>query len=81
MNLCAVEGASSAPHSDASPRAGVHVQLVDLRRKFGEVSALDGLSLDLAPGELVALLGPSGCGKTTALRALAGGAARLRAAS
>jgi putative spermidine/putrescine transport system ATP-binding protein len=53
-------------------RAGVRVQLVELRRRFGEVSALDGLSLDLAPGELVALLGPSGCGKTTALRSLAG---------
>jgi putative spermidine/putrescine transport system ATP-binding protein len=55
-----------------SSRAGVHVQLIELRRRFGEVSALDGLSLDLAPGELVALLGPSGCGKTTALRSLAG---------
>jgi putative spermidine/putrescine transport system ATP-binding protein len=50
----------------------VRVQLVELRRRFGEVNALDGLSLDLAPGELVALLGPSGCGKTTALRSLAG---------
>ena len=58
--------------STAPSRGGVRVQLVELRRRFGEVNALDGLSLDLAPGELVALLGPSGCGKTTALRSLAG---------
>jgi len=53
-------------------RAGVEVRLEDLRRRYGGVTALDGLSLTLASGELVALLGPSGCGKTTALRLLAG---------
>ena len=52
--------------------SSAYVQLVDLAKHFGKVKALDGLSLEIAQGELVALLGPSGCGKTTALRALAG---------
>lgn len=51
---------------------GVEVRLEDLRRRYAGVTALDGLSLTMAPGELVALLGPSGCGKTTALRLVAG---------
>jgi putative spermidine/putrescine transport system ATP-binding protein len=56
----------------ASARAAVEVRLEELRRRYGGVVALDGLSLTLAPGELVVLLGPSGCGKTTALRLVAG---------
>jgi putative spermidine/putrescine transport system ATP-binding protein len=51
---------------------GVGVLLADLRHGYGQVHALNGLTLELAPDELVALLGPSGCGKTTALRVLAG---------
>jgi putative spermidine/putrescine transport system ATP-binding protein len=68
--------AAHVQNGDAAPTrnsaGGVAVQLRDLRRTFGQTKALDGLTLDLAPGELVALLGPSGCGKTTALRVLAG---------
>lgn len=44
----------------------------NVSKKFGRVTAVDGISLDIRENEFFALLGPSGCGKTTLLRMLAG---------
>lgn len=43
-----------------------------LRKSYGEVVALQGVDLDIAPGEIVSLLGPNGAGKTTVVSIIAG---------
>ena len=48
------------------------IRISNVTKTFGDFHAIDGLSLDVASGSLVALLGPSGCGKSTLLRMIAG---------
>lgn len=49
-----------------------YVELENLEKYYGDITALDGISLDIEEGEFVSILGPSGSGKTTCLRLLAG---------
>src|SRR6202023_2505249 len=65
---------SSRRQAEGSPadgrRAGVELHAVT--KRFGEVTAVDGVTLAVPAGELFSLVGPSGCGKTTLLRLVAG---------
>ncbi len=45
---------------------------MSLTKRFGDVAAVDDISLDIAGGEFFSMVGPSGCGKTTTLRMIAG---------
>ncbi|HUX33608.1 MAG TPA: ABC transporter ATP-binding protein [Gemmatimonadaceae bacterium] len=60
------------PSHAASAPAGPAIALRELRRTFGAVVAVDGLSFEVGRGELFGLVGPDGAGKTTTLRMLAG---------
>ena len=48
----------------------VLIEVKDLCKSFGEVNVLNGISTEIAQGEVVAIIGPSGCGKSTFLRSL-----------
>src|SRR5512141_611867 len=54
------------------PAGEVAISLQGVTKRFGDVTAIDDISLDIRDGEFLTLLGPSGCGKTTTLRVIAG---------
>jgi len=62
--------AAAAPAPAPAARPAIRIR--SLTKAFGELVAVDDVSLDIAQGEFFTIVGPSGCGKTTLLRILAG---------
>ena len=59
----------------SSAQAGAHsydIELVEVTKRYGTVTALASVNLEIEPGEFLVLLGPSGCGKSTILKIIAG---------
>jgi len=64
--------AASLPAPRTASSAGPAVRVQDVRKRYGAVQAVDGVSFEVAPGEVFGLLGPNGAGKTTTVEMLEG---------
>jgi len=71
MNKGALLAYTHTQHPGLTVKA-LDLKIEDISAAYGDNVVLDGINLDIQPGELFALLGPSGCGKTTLLRLIAG---------
>ncbi len=60
------------PHTQRTHRPELAIDVTGLVKRYGEVTAVDGVDLQVAHGEIFALLGPNGAGKTTTVEILEG---------
>jgi putative spermidine/putrescine transport system ATP-binding protein len=67
-----MDASSGRPPSAGDAEGAPAVRLIGIRKSYGEVVAIEDLSLEIRPGEFFTMLGPSGSGKTTTLRVIAG---------
>ena len=72
MRTTVTDTADTPTRSEPAVAGQAAVGISGITKRFGDVVAVDDISLDIADGEFFALLGPSGCGKTTTLRMIAG---------